>query len=434
MSLLECESAVLACVESYEKEFTGLCSRLVRTNTVNPYAGESSCGSEAAGQDIIEDTLRRLTPQPAIERFDPPDDVYERAGFIGPKGRNFRGRPNVTADWIFGDAGDDSPSLILNDHIDTVGVAGMTIDPFSGDIRDGKVWGRGSTDTKGGLVTGLWAIRALLESGAPLRGKLSFESVVDEECNGSGAGTLACRLKGRRADEAIVLDGDANVVHGCDGVVTVDIRVHGRAGHAGVADSGVNAIEKACLVKQGFDAWKQERLKYYPIPPNLGVFHAGTIPAVIPGEAFLSLNAVYGRRDAEEAFRAGYKHTGEPLYQGLIRHIRDVETRDDWLREHPSDIVWVKDLPPYRIAPDHALVRDLTRAHEDAAGTRPRVGVMSGWCDAAHFAHQSGMPVVMFGTGAGCAHADSEWVEIETMRNNAKTLALFLLRRLAVRL
>ena len=409
-----------------------MCCRLVQTNTVNPYAGEPSSGSEAAGQDLVEEVLRTMNPEPVVERFDPPGDVYERAGFIGPKNREFRGRPNVTADWCFDDADGEMPSIILNDHIDTVGVAGMTIEPFSGEVRDGKIWGRGSTDTKGGLVTGLWAIRALLGAKVPLRGKLSFESVVDEECNGSGAGTLACRLRGRRADEAIVLDGDADVVHGCDGVVTVGFRVEGRSGHSGIANSGVNAIEKAFRVKTGIDAWKKIRLEHYPIAPNLGVFHAGTIPAVVPGEASMLLNALYGHEEAKSALEQGCTHAGAPLYRSLVEHIREAEIHDAWLRERPTEIEWIKDLPPYRISKDHALVRGLEQAHTDASGRQPRVGVMSGWCDAAHFAHQSDMPVVLFGTGAGCAHADEEWVEIETMRNNARTLALYLVRRLGV--
>ncbi|HPO09860.1 MAG TPA: M20/M25/M40 family metallo-hydrolase [bacterium] len=426
----EHESMLSCCLDALEEESIDLCRRLIRINTVNPYAGEKHCGSEAAGQDVIEEVLRNLRPAATIERFDAPDDVYEQAGFIGPKGRNFRGRPIVTADWDFGSVNGKSPSIILNDHIDTVGVEGMTIDPFSAEIRDGRIWGRGATDTKGGIVTGLWAIRALLESGIPLHGRLSFECVIDEECNGSGAGTLACRLRGRTADEAIVMDGESNVIHGCDGVITVALKVKGVGGHSGQRGYRVNAIEKAFVVKVAIDAFAAERLRVCPVPVNLGVFRAGTVPAMVPAEAVMELNAVYSAEEGNRAFRDGFQHTGEPVFKRLVEHVRATERQDEWLREHPSEIEWVKDLPPFRVASDHPLVTDLARAYSDTVGRAPGVGIMSGWTDAAHFANQSGMPVVMFGTGVECAHAQEEWVEIETLRNNARTIALFLLRRL----
>src|SRR5207248_2372959 len=86
-------------------------------------------------------------------------------------------------------------------HIDTVGVEGMTQDdPFSGEIRDGKLWGRGSSDMKGGLAAAVTALRTLYDVRHELRGRVIFASVVEEESNGSGAGALAWIDRARRGD------------------------------------------------------------------------------------------------------------------------------------------------------------------------------------------------------------------------------------------
>ena len=155
------EKEVLQYVEAMEKEMIGVTCNLIRINTVNPYSGDERGGCEAEGQEHLRKALRPYGPE--IDMFDPPSDIYERMGIIGPQGRSFEGRPNLVATWDFGG---DGRVLILNDHIDTVGVSTMTIDPFSGEIRDGKIWGRGTSDSKGCLMAAVWAAAALSRCGS----------------------------------------------------------------------------------------------------------------------------------------------------------------------------------------------------------------------------------------------------------------------------
>ena len=283
------EKQVLEYVDELECEMIALACQLVKINTVNPYSGDQPTGSEAEGQERLRKAL--LPYDPEIDMFDPPADVYERMGIIGPKGRIFASRPNLVATWTFGQGG---PALILNDHIDTVGVSTMSIAPFSGEIRDGKIWGRGASDSKGCLAAAVWAAAALCRCRKHLRGKMILESAVDEECNGSGAGTLACCQKGYRGDAAIVVDGAGlSIIHGVGGVVTVDAKVFGQEGHA-AEPGGVNAIDKAFVIKEAIDSFKSSRKEQAPsYPVNLGVFHAGSVPSVVPGEATLSVNICY---------------------------------------------------------------------------------------------------------------------------------------------
>jgi len=280
-------------VEKRSDEIVSIAQQLVRTNTVNPYSGDppERCGGEAAGQAVIEPLLAGIGAR--IEKFDCPPDIYAASGVLGPKNRDFRGRPNLVAEITFGPG---CQRALLMFHMDTVGVTGMTIPPHSGEIRDDKLYGRGASDTRGGIAVAIMAALVLHEFRDQLRGSLTIFSAVDEECNGGGAGAMAClqRLKRRPAPVtgssplftfAVCTDGSGpTVTRGFGGVITGELCVHGQGGHA-AAPGGVNAIDKAVIVKGALDAFKQERETAGAGPVNLGIFRAGVHPAVIPAEA-----------------------------------------------------------------------------------------------------------------------------------------------------
>ena len=444
---MKLEKQILEHVNAMEGEMIELACDLVKINTVNPYSGDEPAGSEAEGQDRLRKAL--LPYDPEIDMFDPPADIYERMGIIGPKGRNFTGRPNLVATWQFDE---DGPVLILNDHMDTVGVSTMTIPPFSGEIRDGKIWGRGTTDSKCALVSAVWAAVALARCGKQLRGKLILESAVDEECNGSGAGTLACCEKGYRGDAAIVVDGAGlSIIHGVGGVVTADVKVFGQEGHA-AERGGVNAIDKAllplstewrggwgvrlfCVVKEGIDAFNASRIERVPdYPVNLGVFHAGSVPAVVPGEANLSINICYAYQEAVRSCQEGNRQEGQQIYDDFTATVRHREASDPWLTEHPSRITWVKDLIPFSLPDDHPLVEQLASCHTELCGTPPRRETLVAWTDASYLWNRAETPVALYSPGTrNVAHSAVEHIAIEDMWTAARVLALFGTRLLASR-
>ena len=210
-------------VDASQAEIVELCQSLVRINTVNPYSGDRLPGGEKAGQEFLAPLLAALGGE--VTLFDCPDDIYTRAGILGPKKRDFRGRPNLVARFDFG----PGPTIIINGHMDTVGIDNMAADALSGRIDGGCLYARGTSDCKGGITVGVSAIRALLASGGELRGSIVFESVVDEECNGGGAGTLACLDAGYTGDIAIFVDGNAGTLTmGCGGCLTADVFVEGQ--------------------------------------------------------------------------------------------------------------------------------------------------------------------------------------------------------------
>ena len=413
-------------VDNLTDELVETLRALVRINTVNPYAGAGPTGLEKDGQDFIRPILEEMGGKTRL--FEPPSDIFEHMGVIGPKGRSWTDRPNLVTEFDLG----PGKRIIINSHMDTVGVEGMEFDPFCADLKDGRIFGRGSSDDKGGMVMGITGIKAALKFADALTGSIVHESVVDEECSGSGAGTLACCLEGYKGDEAIVIDGQGLVVtRGCHGCLTADVTVHGQGGHAALG--GVNAIDKAFVVKKAIDEFKAARESQYPdCLVNLGVFNAGSHPAVVPGLATLSLNMVYHVLEAVANEEAGGGWNGASVREAFAGAVRRADESDEWLRAHPSNVEWVKDLVPFDTPEDAPVVQNLRRAYETATGGAPQVDTMAAWADAANVARYGGTPAVLFGPGTeGAAHSDNETVEIADIVKGAKVIAVYLCQQLA---
>jgi acetylornithine deacetylase len=416
------EDKILKEVDRLSDEMVDICRNLVRTNTVNPYSGDPNPGNETAGQLILKPILEGMGAQTRM--FETPSDIYKQMGVIGPKGRKFEGRSNLVGEFSFGSKG---KRIILNGHMDTVAATGMEIEPFSGEVKDGKIWGRGTSDCKGNLAMGLIAVKALLPFADKLSGSIVYESVMDEECSGSGAGTLTCCLEGYKGDAAIVVDGgDLNITYGCGGCLTADLMVYGQGGHAAVG--GISAIDKGFIIKNAIDGFKKDRESLYPdCKVNLGIFNSGVHSAVVPSSAYLSLNIVYKLEEAQKAEKFG----GKNIREEFEKAIRVCEDGDEWLKEHSSRIEWVKDLLPFETPKDDPLIQGLRSAYMETLKAEPEVSTMSAWLDASWISHFAKTPTVSFGSGKeGTAHADVEYIVIEDMKNCAKVLACFLYRQL----
>ncbi|MBN2307868.1 MAG: M20/M25/M40 family metallo-hydrolase [Candidatus Hydrogenedentes bacterium] len=417
---------VVAEVDRLADELVELCRALIRINTVNPYAGVGITGFERDGQAFLEPILEGMGGSTRL--FEPPPDVYDRVGMIGPKGRSWRGRPNLVTEFDLG----PGKCIIINSHMDTVDVDGMRFDPFAADVEDGKIYGRGASDDKGGMAAGVIAIKAVLKFADALSGRIVHESVVDEECSGGGAGTLACCIEGYRGDAAIVVDGAGlTVMRGCQGCLTADVHVAGKAGHAALG--GVNAIDKACLIKAALDRFKRDRETADPgCLVNLGVFKGGSHPAVVPGAAVLSYNVVYAVAEAAANERAGRGWNGASVRDAFVEAVRAADESDAFLREHPSRVDWIKDLVPFETPADAPVVEAFCRACEDVMSGPAAADVLKAWGDAANTARYGGTPSIFFGTGTpGAAHAPDETVRIADLVTGAKALAVYLCRELA---
>ncbi|MBP1723477.1 MAG: ArgE/DapE family deacylase, partial [Deltaproteobacteria bacterium] len=162
---------------------------------------KSLVGQEGEGQKFYGEACRKLGMK--IEMFIPEKDRIKSHPAYTPIDLEYPGRPNVIAE-MSGDGG--GRSLILNGHMDVVSPEPLslwTVDPWGGQVKENRLYGRGSVDMKAGLAANLYALKALLDCGFKAEGKVILQSTIEEELGGSG-GTLACFIHGVTADGLLI--------------------------------------------------------------------------------------------------------------------------------------------------------------------------------------------------------------------------------------
>ena len=196
----------------------------------------STQGNEAGVQDLVAKKLQSLGME--IDRWDPDTEELKKSSFFVPSRPSYSGSPNVVG-VLKGTGG--GKSIILNGHIDVVPAGDVTQwidDPFSGLVKDGKIYGRGSTDMKGANVAMMMAVESIVRSGIQLKGDVIFHSVIEEETG--GVGTLAALLRGHCADAALVPEPtNMKLFISQQGSMWFRIVVPGLGAHAGTRYEGV---------------------------------------------------------------------------------------------------------------------------------------------------------------------------------------------------
>ena len=308
-------------------------------------------------------------------------------------------------------------SLMLCGHLDTVGVEGMSA-PFDPVERDGRLYGRGAQDMKGGVAAMIDAARVIAQGtpGAPgglAAGRLIVAAVVDEEYASIGADALVTRW---RADGAVVTEPtDMQIAIGHKGFAWFEIETKGRAAHGSRPREGRDAILRMGRVLRELEALDR-RLQAEPPHPLMGT--ASLHASIIEG----------GRELSSYPDRCGLKLerrtvSGE-TQAGVTREIEDILARlrdDDAGFEASVTSLFAR--PPYEIAAHHDLPRALARARaaQSPGASQPLVG-MSFWTDAAVLG-SAGIPSVLFGPGGAGLHSVEEYVEVQDVLRCRDTLA-----------
>lgn len=338
-------------------------------------------------------------------------------------------------------------SLIINGHVDTVAPfhpeEWKNGDPWSGVIEDGRLYGLGSTDMKGGIVAAMLAAASLRKAGIEMKGDLQIHAVVGEETMSHELGTTAVLEAGHTADAAIVVEATSSpvplsIANVSAGNFNLQIDVRGYATHSGNRgasiraggagnDAGVNAVEKAILVIQALQQLEQEWgiTKSHPsFPAGLfslapGVFHGD---AGVPSVGYLAEQATIG-------YLVWYPPNEDPeaIKAEIEKQVMAAAQLDSWLRDHPPVLRWDSHWPVVDTPEDHALVRQMVTDRADVLGApAPGVPDTTGFlavCDAA-FLQAQGVPTVVFGPGnLRQAHAVNEFVELDEILNCARVLA-----------
>jgi acetylornithine deacetylase len=305
------------------------------------------------------------------------------------------GRPNVVAR-----AGRRSArSLMLNGHLDVVGVEGMTHPPFAADERNGRLYGRGAADMKGGLAA--MCAGAARAASRGIAGEVIIAAVADEEH--TSMGTRALLRGGVRADAAIVGEPTGlAIMPAHKGFAWVEIEVRGRAAHGSRYELGVDAILDGGVVLEELARLERETLPARSHPllgrPSL---HIATIEGGSGWSTYPERCVIRVERRTLPDERAG-----EPLLEVKAAIARARDRRPSL----EANAQLVLSQAPSDVAANAPIVRSLSDALVQC-GERVTVGGMTAWTDAA-LLNEAGIPAICFGPGdIALAHAAEEWVD-----------------------
>jgi acetylornithine deacetylase len=317
------------------------------------------------------------------------------------------GRPNVIA--RIGPR--DAPALMLNGHLDVVGVEGMTHDPFSANVRDNRIFGRGSADMKGGVAA--MCAAALHAAAQPASRQIIIAAVADEEYESLGMRALID--SGVQAEAAIITEPTRlSICPAHRGFVWMDVTFRGRAAHGSRYDIGIDAITHAGLVLA--DLEKLERTREHGTRHSLlgrGSLHASVIRGGVgmstyPEECVLSIER-----------RTLPGETADTAVKEIEAACAAVRARDPRL---DAMITQTTSQLPSDVPTNAPIVQRLQRALEHE-GVPVSIEGMSAWTDAA-LLNAAGIPTICFGPGdIALAHAAEEFVPIPEIETATRVLA-----------
>ena len=365
---------------------------------------------EALGMDV-----EVFTPNPADIRADPawPGEEVPRSSLSVVIGRV--GRPG-------------GRRLVLSGHIDVVPAgdpATWARHPFSGEVVDGELHGRGACDMKGGVASILGAVRALGDAGVleRLDGELLVALVPSEEDGGQG--TLAAIRAGATGDMAIIAEPtNLELVVAHAGAITFELTVPGRAAHASRRLEGVSALANLQTLVAALEADEARRnaAETEPLMTALGMPYPSMVGKVAGGEW---ASTVMDRVVAEGRYGVRLGQTTEEAEGELRACVAAACEADEFLREHPAAVaITGARFGSARVAADHPLPEGLATVAAAVTGARPpRIGVPYG-CDMRLFVNVGDTPCVVYGPGdVRLAHGADERVPLAQVEACARVLA-----------
>jgi len=419
---------VLGAVDSLKDELVQLVCDLVRIPSVTPVApapGSTDTVVEVSGETLVNRALK-----PIMESFGLETDLWEVE----------KGRANLVGIWRGKGGG---RSLLLNGHVDVVPpgppekwtVAG----PWSGEIIEGKIYGRGSTDMKGGIAAAVFAMKALLKAGYRPKGDVFIQCVVGEEHHETYAGTGAALQRGYRANAAIVCEPSTpphklSINTASPGLVLMHVRVRGKATHisnrheliraGGLgAAVGVSAIDKAFLVYQALLKLEEEWGQTKRHPAYIHPGHFVLFPTVIQGGDILAASVP---EECTMMYIIWHppQDTAESVAEEIQAHIARFAQTDPWLRENPPEVTVLFSQPAFETSHEEPICKAAAAASE-AVFSRPANLYGSAFdCDAG-WIRKTGIPTIVVGPGnTELAHGFNECVDIQNVLDAAKLYAM----------
>ena len=321
------------------------------------------------------------------------------------------GRPN-----IYGKLEGDGPGkhMDFNGHTDTVPVVpGWDYDPFTPVQKDGKIYGLGSNDMKGGIACILSMLKAFADSGYEFNGELTFSGVIDEEAYGEGAKAML-KTDWGKVDAMVLAEpytatAEAPTALGITGKVLYDIYVNGKAAHGFQPQEGINAVEQAGIILANLD--KLNIRKYEGFEGNYSTLKIEggyeKYSVVVPAKCRFEVNRLTVPGETVESV------------------IKDMEDLVESLNLEAD--VEVKTKPPlyasYVMEKTDPLVEVFDSAYKEVRGEAPHYGYSSSITDANTFAGEGGISCIHLGPYAGGPHQKNEYTTLDSLTPTTEIFA-----------
>lgn len=380
-------------------------------------------GNEGKTQAIVVEKCRQLGLEIDLWDLDEDPKLKLHESFHCDR-EQFKGNPNLVA-VLKGSGG--GQSLILNGHIDVVpegNEADWHVSPFSGVEENDRIYGRGTTDMKGGNVALLLAMEAIINNGILLKGDVIFQSVIEEESG--GAGTLAAVLRGYKADGAIIPEPTSMKLFPYQqGSMWFRLHIIGRLAHGGTRYEGVSSLDLAYDVIQAIrqlESIRNKELKKdklyknvpIPIPINIGVCKTGNWPSSVP-----DLTVLEGR------FGVSPYETIEEAQKDLEHRIAELNETHDWFRSKPVELEWYgARWLPGRLDLNHPLMKTISENYQLEKKAEPVIEASPWGTDGGILSTVANIPVVVFGPGVTeKAHDIDEYILIDDVLATAVIIA-----------
>lgn len=386
----------------------------------------STLGNETSAINIMEKELKKLSFNP----IKVPIDSVALAGHPGyaEVPWSYENKNNIVA--IREAVAQGGRSILFNGHLDVVSpepVSYWNRDPFSPEIQDGWLYGRGAGDMKSGVAAMVYAVHAVEKAGFGFKAPVTIEGVIEEECSGNGA--LACLNAGYDAEAVLIPEPfGPTILTNQVGVLWFKVSVRGTPSHVLAATAGTNAIEKSYLLISALRKL-ETRLNQEDIPPayqdlnhpinlNIGIFEGGDWPSTVPATA-----EFHGRL----SYFPGILYPD--ICQKIVQTIERAAKEDSWLSKNPPEIEF------YGFRSDgHSVSRDLLAftilndCNKSLTGQDAGEYIATCTTDVRAFHFFGKGQATCFGPIAENIHAANERVNIESIIHVAKTYALMLAR------
>ena len=393
-------------IAARREEMAEFASELIAVPTENPPGR-----SYEAGLQVVANHLQKLGLDSRVEPV--PDGARDT------EHRRF---------WLSSDWGMGERAVYFHGHIDVVPAQ----DPaqFEPKVTEDTIFGRGSTDMKGGLASMIYAVKALADAGLRPEGRIALRIVPDEETGGAWGSKALCErglLFGDDACAMLTAEPTGGVVWTASrGALTYRLRVRGRSSHVGLSYRGVNAFEKMLVLSRVLSKIKEDvesRMTRFPLDPEQarrsilmmgGEVQGGQNFNVVPASFSFTLDR---RMNPEEDFDEEKRRLLEAIDSTRAQGV-DLE------------LECIQEARPAGVSSDHPAARAVADCIEEVKGARPRLELCPGILEIRFYA-EKGIPAFAYGPGLlSVAHGPNEFVKRRDLEECAVVYALAALRLL----